>query len=355
MTQPKVALVVPTIREDSFKQFYQRWDALGLFDRADLILMEDNPTQSFSVGNKVRRHLAWRDIERELANDAWIVPRRSDTVRSFAYWFAWNHEVYDYVMTLDDDCYPPTAEDGVVYKSASELVDGHIFWLTNRTRWMSTLTSARPRGIPYKNLGQTKNVVVNHGLWTNVLDYDAITQLGNPTPERHTFSNVVVPHGTYFPMCGMNVMWRRDVTVLMYHLLMGQQMLCGKLSPLPFDRFGDIWCGIIAKKLCDVSGLCMSTGTPYIRHERASDPFANLRKEAHGVGANEQFWELVDSFNLRSTEHSLETKYHLLGHHIATNADKHPALKPYVDYFGQLGHAMKAWAVLFGAKNLVIG
>src|SRR5574339_1183051 len=118
MTQnksPRVALVVPSIRKDSFDRFVQEWsntlgpDGRTIFERCSLILMEDNPEPTFTVDlssdELPATHLSWRDIDKALGRDAWVIPRRSDTVRSFAYWWAWR-EGFDYIMTLDDDCYP---------------------------------------------------------------------------------------------------------------------------------------------------------------------------------------------------------------------------------------------------------
>lgn len=354
MTQKEVCLVVPTIRENSFKQFIERWDALKLFDHVDLLVIEDNPKKTFNVPVPGAYHLSWEDIEKELFGRSWVIPRRSDTVRSFGYWKAWSMG-YRFILTLDDDCYPPTVEgDGLAYKSGEAFVREHLKSLNSRTRWFNTLNSVKPRGIPFYNTGKFGTSIVNHGLWTNVLDYDAPYQLANPIKEQFSFDNRIVPNGMYFPMCGMNVMWRAEATVLMYHMLMGQRTACGGelgvssddkqwyLHKLPFDRFGDIWCGIIMKKIADVNQLSVSTGMPYIRHERASNPFANLKKEANGIEVNENFWQYVDTAPIRA-EDSLPAQYAAMGRHIAM----WNAFAEYKEYFEQLGKAMQIWAELF--------
>jgi hypothetical protein len=360
---PRVALVIPTIRENSFKDFIARWEALGLYQAVDLIVMEDNPEKSFDVGSIDQRwaatHLCWQDIEADLKEDSWIIPRRSDTVRSYAYYYAWKMG-YDYILTLDDDCYPPSREkDGLAYEDGESFVASHLQYLEKRTRWFNTLNSVKPRGIPFYNLGRNDRVIVNHGLWTNVLDYDAPYQLANPIPEEFSFDNRIVPNGSYFPMCGMNVMWKREATVLMYHLLMGQyargiqtndtyKMICdnGKTGPiltkLAFDRFGDIWCGILMKKIADVKRLQVSTGMPYIRHERASNPFTNLKKEAAGIEVNEKFWEYVDKAQI-SPGLDLDGCYGEMGNHIQ-NYEEYPEHR---EYFKTLGAAMVIWSKLF--------
>lgn len=331
------ALVVPSIRKDSFARFIREWEPTGLFNRVDLILMEDNPTKTFEIEwpDVNVTHLCWEDIDKHCW--AWIIPRRSDTVRSFGYWYAYD-KGYDYLMTLDDDCYPNPD-----YPNLDEI---HKSMLT-RTRWFNTLNNVRPRGIPYYNTGERK-VYVNHGLWTGILDYDAPQQLVNPVPEIHSHDNRIIPHGAYHPFCGMNAIWRREAMVLSYHLLMGQEMLCHpspyrathELAKLPFDRFGDIWCGIIQKHIADTKHWAISSGTPYIHHDRASSPFTNLRKEANGIEVNEWFWEKIDSIGLISHWSAVDCYKHI-GQAIRSFGGEHDL------YWSKLGHAMITWAELF--------
>lgn len=335
------ALVVPSIRKESFERFVKEWSETGIFDRVDLILMEDNPEPTFEVdvpGNFV--HLSWMNIDGH--NWSHIIPRRSDTVRSFAYWWVWNQgpvdeyreRGYDYLMTLDDDCYPA--------KGYEELDLIHKSMMT-RTQWFNTLNQVRPRGTPYYNLGERK-VHVNHGLWMGVLDYDAPQQLANPIPEVYTHDNRIVPHGAYHSFCGMNAMWRREAIPLSYHMLMGKTMDViqnqSVLVPLPFDRFGDIWCGIVQKKVCDHLGWVVSSGTPYIHHDRASNPFTNLRKEANGIEVNEWFWQKIDAISLDGRK-TASGCYHAIGEQISTWDGEHKK------YWEQLGRAMMTWSGLF--------
>ncbi len=343
------ALIVPSIREESFDRFIREWAPTGLFDRVDLILVEDNPKKTFSLPlerfSRNHDHVSWEQID--VYDWSWIIPRRSDTVRSFGYWLAWSRG-YEYLMTLDDDCYPAEGfeELDLFHKSMLE-----------RTRWFNTLNNVRPRGIPFRNHGQ-RPVHINHGIWQGVLDYDAPQQLVNPVPEVYTHDNRIVPHGAYFPFCGMNAMWRREAIPLSYHLLMGRwrtQVDSGfedkdGLQQLPFDRFGDIWCGVIAKRVCDHLGWVMGSGTPYVHHDRASDPFKNLRKEANGIEVNEGFWERIDSIPLPDVSDRLQSD---LGSHAAAYCYATIAGSisqwggEHADYWKTLGRAMGRWSDLF--------
>ncbi|KAJ8465181.1 hypothetical protein OPV22_027733 [Ensete ventricosum] len=48
--------------------------------------------------------------------------------------------------------------------------------------------------------------VVSHGLWLNIPDYDAPTQLVKPCERntRYVDAILTIPKGTLFPLCGMN-------------------------------------------------------------------------------------------------------------------------------------------------------
>jgi len=359
-----ICLVIPTIRENSFNDFVKRWSAIGLFEHTDLLIMEDNPTKTFDIQNSVSNgipctlgHFAWDSIAKSLGDEEWIIPRRSDTVRSFGYLEAYRRG-YKFILTLDDDCYPTGEEDGVTYTGAGFLGD-HLKQITKRSRWFNTLNSVKPRGIPFYNVGVQKEVIVNHGLWTKVLDYDAPFQLANPIPEQYSFDNRIIPSGLYFPMCGMNVMWKAEATVLMYHLLMGRRkaMLDNvpgadehDLVKLPFDRFGDIWCGILMKKVADHLGKLVSTGMPYIRHERASNPFTNLKKEANGIEVNEDLWQFIDDMDLTGTEKGVSpyvSAYTRIGLYMKEFTSLYPKYKEHEEYFKLLSLAMVTWADLF--------
>ena len=373
-----ICLVIPTIRENCFNDFVKRWSDVGLFDHVDLLVVEDNPTKTFKIQNSKSNglpcrlgHFSWKEITETLGDAEWIIPRRSDTVRSFGYLEAWS-QGYKYILTLDDDCYPCTEKDGLEY-TGLQFINAHLRALENKSRWFNTLNSVKPRGIPFYNVGKSESVIVNHGLWTNVLDYDAPYQLANPIKEEFSFDNRIVPSGMYFPMCGMNVMWKAEYTVLMYHLLMGKRKfmlpMAGNragfdhvdehnLIKLPFDRFGDIWCGILMKKVADHLHLQVTTGMPYIRHERASNPFTNLKKEANGIEVNEDFWEFVDQIPLDGSD-KVASQYHRLGLYIGGGTephngeqvksfiDRYPKYKEHEKYFRLLGKAMMEWAVLF--------
>ena len=248
------------------------------------------------------------------------------------------------IVTLDDDCYPLVhyyheRQDSVWHQGfikthweriTNGVISPHDFWVT-------TIKHERPRGLPYLKRSKevhTINVVLNHGLWYNIPDFDARTQLGLTKTDGITgFEiNQIIPKDTYYPMCGMNLAWKSSATPALYFLLMGQK---NNSESWGFDRFGDIWAGIIFKKIADHLGYAIASGYPIIWHARASNVFANLKKEASGIEANETFWEVIDEIKLKGQnfqECYLE---------IASKLSMKSA------YWDTLKRAMKIWVNLF--------
>ncbi len=316
----EAVVVVPTARERSLAEFLDAWS--GELAGATILVIEDGPHRTFAVSGRNVHHFAWCDIEDQLGDAAWIIPRGSGCIRSFGCWVAY-HMRPDLVVTLDDDTRPDPAHPG--------FLDAH--WTRLQTAQdpacTSTLDAANPRGVPYFALNREPLAVVNHGLWSGVPDFDAATQLlATRVPVPATWSDRTIPRGTYFPMCSMNLAWRREFTPAMYFQLMGPDY--------PFDRFGDIWAGVLAKRVADHLGFAVNSGSPGIIHERASNVFTNLAKESRGLARNETFWRAVDSVVL--TAERVASTYSQLAERLPLDQAE----------FAQLRDAMLTWARLFG-------
>ena len=116
------------------------------------------------------------------------------------------------------------------------------------------------------------------------MDYDAPTQLAG-VKEQEWFTQVVVPVpvGAAATCCIMNAAWRTEYAPIMWQL----PLFGGR-----FNRFGDIWSGLLQKRTLDVTGgVMVVNGRALVRHARASDPVANLEREAPGIPLNEGLWE----------------------------------------------------------------
>jgi reversibly glycosylated polypeptide/UDP-arabinopyranose mutase len=97
------------------------------------------------------------------------------------------------------------------------------------------------RGYPF-SLREGAPTAVSHGLWLNIPDYDAPTQLVKPRERNGRYVDAVmtIPKGTLFPMCGMNLAFDRDlIGPAMYFGLMGDGQ--------PIGRYDDMWAGWCVK------------------------------------------------------------------------------------------------------------
>ena len=285
--------------------------------------MEDNAEPTFDLNDDEIVHLSWRDVDAELGEWSWIVPRRSDCVRSFGYLRAAQLGT-DVIVTLDDDCFP----------TAPGFIDAHVAALSGEATtdaWTSTGEGVVPRGVPYLNRGRSRPVGISHGLWTNVADYDAITQLViGRTGGTFAPRDLVVPVGQYYPMCGMNLAWRAELTPAMYFLLMGRGLA---LRPLRRHLGG----ASSRRRICDHLGYAVVSGRPLIEHRRASNVWTNLAKEAPGLPVNETLWRAVDAIVL--TETSVAGCYQQIARELDLDGD----------YWSRLGDAMCVWADLASA------
>ncbi|XVF31575.1 hypothetical protein REPUB_Repub17cG0002500 [Reevesia pubescens] len=97
---------------------------------------------------------------------------------------------------------------------------------------------------------------------------------------------MTIPKKIFFPLCGMNLAFNRE--------LIGASMNFGLMGDGQLIRLYDyMWAGWCTKVICDHLGWGMKTGLPYIWHNKASNPFVNLKNEYKGI-----YWqeELIPFF-----------------------------------------------------------
>lgn len=309
----KTLLVVPSNRPERLREFLAAWRPVKDWDAT--LVVEDGPNKSSDV--EAEYHYCWEDIESDLGKNAWIISRRDSAIRSYGFWKAWQIGA-DFILTLDDDCLPV----------GSSWCSQHIANLFDLPRWCES-AGQRTRGIPYENLG-TVETHISHGLWQGVPDLDAPQSLiaGLPNNFIPPSGRRLIPRGQFFPMCGMNLAFRRCVTPLMYFPLMGE----GRI----YRRFDDIWCGVIAKHICDHLGINIASGEPFIHHSRASNVFVNLVKEAPGIAENETAWERISQIALSASTPVSCMK------EAGTVLSREPN-----EYWSRVGKAMQIWSGLF--------
>lgn len=323
-------LVVPTIRDLDFLNDWQD----QLVDMT-IIVCEDHPQPQISVpkvGKKIIR-VAWDTIDKELGKDSWIIPRKVSAIRNYGFLLAYQ-EGADAIITLDDDCFPV----------AGHPLQLHLENLSLRVpkNWTNTFPDARhmyTRGMPYLNR-EEQPVMVSHGLWSNVLDHDGPTHLQNLSFKSEFAEHFVqiIPSGAYYPMCSMNLAFNREVTSIMYFPLMGEDAHGTRWG---YDRFDDIWAGIFSKKIMDHLGYGVVNGAPFVEHQKASNPFTNLKKEASGIELNERLWKAVDA--VRLTASTPAACYQELATSLTLTHDNDAEAA----YFTSLKEAMNIWAAFF--------
>ena len=286
------ALVVPTNRPERMRDFLDAWvpwpwDTILIIEDAPVVsdsLRHDIRSQPASNGNQRVGIFSWHEIDAGLAN-GWIFSRGDSAIRCYGFWTAWAMGA-DYIFTLDDDCFPVDRDHLRLHLQNLEAVPA----------WQSTVPRLRVRGLPYENVGKLRNVCLSMGLWMGHPDIDSIQALarcgrnGDAVVERSITSRVM-PSAQYFPLSGMNLAFRRDIACLMYFPPMGVDS--------PYARFDDIWAGLIVQRICRHLHYAIVCGQPLVEHRKASDPFANLVKEAPGIRANEYIWEVIDAIPLR--------------------------------------------------------
>lgn len=340
-----LGICIPSIRTLQISSFLRKWEPF--WSRCDqqkyrikIFIHEDSPEPTFELtqsSNLEIVHTSHSDVPRVLGQSAWIIPAESGACRSFPMYLAWKAGC-DYIFTLDDDCYP--LENG-----GACFLDSHLDSF-NLDLWFRTTSGQESRGVPYGDKGHLP-VLLNHGLWTGHPDLDAPTSLTrdrNPVKIVLRASREVIPPGMFFPLCAMNVCYSRQAIPAAYNLIMG-------MDKAGFDRFDDIWSGLLLKRIADHLGLYITNGVPFVHHQIASSPFSNLRKEALGIQLHEDFWRHIAAAQLDGTSSSIKSCYRQLASTVRGFPQEFPSAPCPEGYFDRLADAMLCWLDLFDSSD----
>jgi reversibly glycosylated polypeptide/UDP-arabinopyranose mutase len=253
----KIGVVVPTIREEKLNEFLVAWDSLFKKHKVNLYIVRDgkNPTVN------------GESIKSVIGKYSSLIYNFNDGVRNLGFAKAYKDGM-EIIISLDDDVLP-----------CGDTIQDHLDILGTQQpiTYMNSVDDVYMRGFPYWARNEA-TVMFSHGVWNGVYDFDASTQLVLGTPHlRHR--KMPVPKGVLMPVCVMNVAFRREILPYYY-----QAPMFGDIN-----RFADIWSGWEVKKAIDDLNMCMVTGYAKVNHNRASNPFVNLIKEARGVGMNEDY------------------------------------------------------------------
>ena len=263
----EIAVVIPTIRPDDYANFLKAW--MPLFKEHSVILIT-------VIDGEIPRVVQFegelgKTGEEVMGRYASCLSNFVATIRNlgFAYVAKYLSDV-EYIITLDDDETP-----------VGDPIQDHIDALNMKVpvSWMST-ASEYTRGFPY-GVREEAEVVLSHGVWEGVADWDAPTQLVLGARRPVTFYKGPIPKGIYFPMCSMNLAFRRRLLPFIYHAP----------KALGVVRANDIFAGIVSKREIDKRGWAVVSGYATVNHNRASNVFKNLREEAVELELFETFWK----------------------------------------------------------------
>lgn len=258
----EIAVVVPTIRPETISTFLDAWRELFNKHNVEFVLVDDTGKKPQVIHNG----------KKELQSD--LVSNKCAGVRQLGFLYVAKllPEV-KYIFTTDDDCFP-----------VGDPIQDHIDQLNRRVpiSWISTATDIYLRGFPY-GVREEAPVMLSHGVWDTVPDYDAPTQLLTPKDFKPTYYKGVIPKGIFAPICGMNIAFRREALPYIYFAPVGQYKGA--------ERFDDIWMGLEVIKDFAKHNWGIVTGYARVNHLRASNVFTSLAKEVVGIAKNEVYWK----------------------------------------------------------------
>ncbi|RWV87599.1 hypothetical protein BHE74_00056594 [Ensete ventricosum] len=318
LLKDELDIVIPTIRNLDFLEMWRPF-----FQPYHLIIVQDgDPSKTINVPEGFDHELYNRnDINRILGPKASCISFKDSACRCFGYMVSKKK----YIYTIDDDCFVSASASRTPPLSLFSLLDLEFFGMVAKDpsgkeinaleqHIKNLLTPSTPyffntlydpyregadfvRGYPF-SLREGAQTAISHGLWLNIPDYDAPTQLVKPR-ERNT----------------------RYLTLeylTLYHR------------------------GLV---ICDHLGLGVKTGLPYIWHSKASNPFVNLKKEYNGIFWQEELIPFFQSVVLSKDCSTVQKCYVELSKQVREKLGK---IDP---YFNKLADAMVTWIEAWDELN----
>lgn len=166
-------IVIPTIRNLDFLEMWRPF-----FQPYHLIIVQDgDPTKKIHVPEGFDYELYNRnDIERILGDKAWCISFKDSACRCFGFMMSKKK----YVYTIDDDCFVaknPKGEDiNAMEQHIRNLLTPATPYFFNTLYDPYAEGADFVRGYPF-SLREGVVTAISHGLWLNIPDYDAPTQM----------------------------------------------------------------------------------------------------------------------------------------------------------------------------------
>lgn len=264
----KVACVVPSHKQELTDSFLKSWKTLFEKHNVEFILVNDSDDKPFIV----RNYGGAVEVDESLNLD--LISNHCAGVRQLGFlYIAQKLPDIEYIITLDTDVSP-----------IGDPIQDHIDQLNRKVpiSWISTGVDTYFRGFPY-GVREEAQVMMSHGIWETVPDYDAPTQLLTPKDFKPEYYKGVIPKGIFFPMCGMNISFKKEALPYIYFAPVGQYKGA--------ERFDDIFGGLEIVKDFAKLNWGIVTGYARVNHLRASNVFNSLEHEAVGIKMNEIYWK----------------------------------------------------------------
>lgn len=283
----KTAIVIPSIRPESMKRFMSAWQSLFDKHEVELVIVWDGEHPVVEHNGK---RYSMDEVMGEYADS---MSNFNGGIRNLGFAFVAKFlPDIEIISTLDDDVLP-----------VGDPIQDHKDALSRKVpiSWISTAEYPHyMRGFPYLVRDEAQ-VVISHGVWLNVADWDAPTQLVLGPKRPVHFYKGVIPKGIYFPMCSMNLAFRREALPYIYHFPAAPELQIG--------RTDDIYAGVVVTRELARRGLAAVTGYSTVFHERESNVFKNLQKEALEIELMESFWEGDESHPYFAMYHKMRDSW----------------------------------------------
>lgn len=329
-----------------------------LIDSGARFIVVDDTEGTIRVNHPQFSVLNWADRQRILGPLEAAIPRRNGASRDLGFLLAWRESDDDeIVVSLDDDCRVEDPSFAVqvqdVFDNGVDRVvrgDGDFFNVLDLYTDLDG-TTVFPRGFPYSKRGDyrpwrieqrpSERVVFNLGLWSGILDVNAIDKLRLPTWEVDEASlrapNAVIPPGVLACLCSMNMHFRRSVIPAIYQFPMHVEVIPNWV----IDRYGDIWGGFVLQTLAARRHDLISVGMPAIRHCKQGDFQRNMWQEHAGHLVNDEFISVIRAAGEKIHPSGYLEMVRQLSELIAEETDRRsPILRA---YFCHLTVALSAW------------
>lgn len=344
--KPRIAVAIPIPNDPDWALF----DAIP--DDIEIIVVDDSDGQLSPAPRDNVRFYDYAAQEAVMGRHYPAIPHKSAATRNFAHYLA-HQEGFDIIIALDYDC---RTRDGWLDKHLAGLAPVENAPAL-RGSWINSIETPGfySRGYPYEyrnpvdsvveETTATGDVMINMGIWDNVLDLNGIDKVQAEPPYdpglRGPRNYIALGN---IPVCGMNTAFRAEITPAYFFL--PDMWVNGSWQ---LSRHDDIWGGYVAKALMDKRGHLFSYGRPIVEHTRQSKIERVMMMEHWMHLMSTSFYALVDSAVERIDSGPYDRMFADLTEEYRKEASRASVPAHYREVFVELGEAMQRWSDCFNS------